>query len=87
MAKAAFRQRFVIMLDDWFDVFSPHHFPITAQAATIDPLRRIGQHNGRFTLIPTAGIVAAIIERKDLRNAVTGQIDRGAIYRLFADEE
>lgn len=72
---------FAIMLDRLRKVH-PMHFPITAAKRTIPELEVIGQHDGRYGLLPRQDWRADLKQEKDLINAVTGQRDDGCIYEL-----
>lgn len=73
---------FAIMLDRLLSVH-PNHFPITAQAGSLEDLLLVGQHNGSYGLIPRTSCRAELRTNKDLVNTETGQVDQGAIYELL----
>jgi hypothetical protein len=70
---------FIIMLDDELEVFA-QHWPIRAQAADIDTLRRQRQFDGNPTLVARASMRVELRENKSLVNARTGRVHTGGIY-------
>ena len=70
---------FVIMLDNLVEVH-PHHWPLSAEEATLDGIRLRRQHSGNPRTVPRGELSLKIIENKSLINAQTGGVDHGAIY-------
>lgn len=77
-----FSGKFVIMLDDWLEVF-PDQWPISATNSSLAAIRKVGQiSGGNPQTVPRSSYVAQLIENKFVINNQNGKTLAGGIYNL-----
>lgn len=73
---------FIIMLDDYMDVF-PDHWPISGAGDEVAVLRQQRQHDGNPETVPRTAFRTSFVESKALIHTPSGRVDRGGIYEVL----